>query len=153
MVDMANALSSKMSQISILYKQNTPQAKKQLIQLAKEIADDVKLVLAEAKKIADACQDKVLQKQVILAMESIPMLCQQLKIVTAVKVAEPMDKDSEKQMIICATNLMDAARKTLIASEIASIRVFRVVANVSLAIAKFRKTLYKKPSVANLVIK
>jgi hypothetical protein len=52
--------------------------------------------------------------------------------------------DSEKQLIVCSTNLMDSVRKTLVASEVASIRVFRTAANAAVAAVKFRKALYKK---------
>jgi hypothetical protein len=142
-IDIANAISQKMAQISVLYKENTPESRKQLIQLSKDIQQDVKMIATEAQRVVEACQDRVLKTQVLQGIEKMTMISQQLKIVCAVKAAEPLDLDSEKQLILCSTNLMQAVRKTLLAVEVASIRAFRVSAKAALAVVKFRKTLYR----------
>jgi vinculin len=149
-----------MTQIAAFYKENTPQAKKLLIQSAREIMDDIKPILAEAKKIADNCSDKRLRAQLLQALERIPFLSQQLKIVAAVKAANPLDLDSDKQLITCAQNLMNAVKATVQASESASIRAFKVAGNAAVAVVKFKRALYKKsqsskqpPKVFELVAK
>lgn len=143
LTDVVKALSLKMEHISILYKENTPASRKNLIQTAKDIQEDVKLFTAEANRIADACSDKILTANVLKGVENMTMVSQQLKIVAAVKAAEPKDPDSEKQLILCSQNLMNAVKRTLTSCEVASIRAFRQAANVVLAVAKFRKVLFK----------
>lgn len=142
MTQMADNASSKMALIAASFQQDTAQSRKLLIENSKGIQDDMKLFLKECQRIKDACTDKVLAKQLSQAMESIETLSQQLKIVAAVKAAHPKDPDSEKQLILCSTNLMNAVKRALAASEAASIRAFRTTATSALAIVKFRKKLY-----------
>lgn len=152
MVLMSSTLAEKMSQISVLYRENTPQAKKLMIQLSKEIQDDCKFLVAEGMRVADACKDKVLKLQVMQALESIPTITMQLKIVAAVKAAEPKDLDSEKQLIILSQNLMKSIQTSLKATEVASIRVMRTAGNAAVAVVKFRKLLYAKKNPAKKAV-
>jgi hypothetical protein len=73
MVAMCHTLSEKLSTISAVYRQDSQEARSNLLTLSKNIQNDSKLILFEAQKIADACKDKVLKNQVIQAMESIPV--------------------------------------------------------------------------------
>lgn len=152
MVNTSSSLAEKLAELSSLYKQNTPHSKKNMINLAKEIHQEASTIFKEAKKIADACKDNVLKKNLMYAMDSIQTIAQQLKIVATVKASEPKDLDSEKQLILCCQNLSAALGRTIKASEAASIRVMRQAGNIALAIVKFRKVLYKKSPTAGKAV-
>ena len=112
------------------------------------------LTLAECKEFSTesmnvytACTDQILKKQLLLAIETISTLSTQLKIVAAVKASEQTsttDSDSEKQLVLCCQNLMNAIKVTIKASESASLRTFKKAGTTMIAMVKFKKALYKK---------
>ena len=111
---------------------------------AKAMQADIKELLKYARKIMENCTDNALKKQLATAMERMETLTTQLRIVTAVKIAEARDSDSEKQLIISSQNLMASINTMLKASEAASLRSMETTAHVALAAIKFRKKVFKK---------
>ncbi|KAI3633133.1 hypothetical protein MIR68_009208 [Amoeboaphelidium protococcarum] len=143
-VELMQQLALKMEAMSALYKQNTPQSKADMMKTVQNMQVDIQQLLQHGKNVKDNCTDKSLKLQLSQAMERMQTLSVQLKIVAAVKIAEPKDIDSEKQLILCSQNLMAAVKSMLKASEAASLRAFKTTANVAVAMIKFRKVLYKK---------
>jgi hypothetical protein len=137
-----NSIAEKMTQLSKNYKEDRSSSMKRMIELGREINEDCKSLLIYIKSISDTCTDKVLKGQLLAAMNTIPTISTQLKILTAVKAAEPKDLDSEKQLILCCKNLMNHMKLAIKSSEVASIR------SLSTDTVKFRRAIYRKPTKA-----
>jgi hypothetical protein len=122
-IDKANVIAQKLDELSY-YNQiirSKPQAKKMLIRTAQEMMDCVK-ILNYAQKISETCTDKRLKHQLLNTVERINTIGQQLKVVVAVKSGSRFDMDGDKQLVICASNLVEAIKSLLRDSEAALLR-------------------------------
>ncbi|ORX77227.1 Vinculin/alpha-catenin [Anaeromyces robustus] len=122
-IDKANLIAQKLDELSY-YNQvirKNPSAKKMLIRIAQEMMDCVK-ILNYAKEISENCTDKRLKLQLLNTVERINTIGQQLKVVIAVKSGGRFDMDGDKQLVICASNLVEAVKNLLNDSEAASLR-------------------------------
>ena len=144
MVEVSRLMARKMESVSSLYKTNTSQSKQDLMSNAKSLHSDVSHLVKNAHKMLERCSDKTLQNQIMQSIERMETLSTQLRIVTAVKIAEARDTDSEKQLVLCSQSLMAAVNTALKACEVASLRQMTTAANATTAAIKFRKTLYKR---------
>jgi hypothetical protein len=144
MVELMQSMAGKMEGISNLYKENSSTSKQELSKNTKSMQSDISELVKQGRKILDSCSDKALKAQLTQAMERMETLSTQLRIVTAVKIAEARDVDSERQLVLCSQNLMNAVKTMLKASEAASLRSMSSAATVATAAIKFRKVLYTK---------
>eukprot|EP00128_Syssomonas_multiformis_P002215 Colp12_sorted_trinity150504_noHs@19250 len=142
LVGLAKTLSEQMTDMSKMWKDTA--SKREFIAKAKDIADGSLSVIKIAEVTASNCTDKRLKLALQQALERIPTLSRQLKIISAVKAANPSDKDTDAQLIVCAQNLMEAIKVVVQATEAASIKSVRSAANVGVAAIKWRKKVYKK---------
>ncbi|KAJ3043432.1 hypothetical protein HDV00_005130 [Rhizophlyctis rosea] len=101
----------------------TPANKKSFISTAQQITSESLTFTKTVRQLASVCTDKRLRKTLLLHLERIESLGQQLKIVAAVKAANPGDRDQDAQLVGCATNLMKATKACLRDCESASLRV------------------------------
>lgn len=134
-----------MERLAIIYREEGPNDRKEMLDKSREILEDGKAFSADCKKIADSCQDMILKNQLLKSLEIIQTMTMQLKIVAAVKAAEPRDRDSEKQLILISQNLVNAYKQAIRAAESASIRAQRASSSgVAGPVVKFRKVMYTK---------
>jgi len=88
-----------MAQLSEFAKMDSPTSKKDLINAAKLIAQEVKAIEEEARKLAESCTDKRLKADLIATAQKINTMGQQLKILATVKAANPSDNDNDQLVI------------------------------------------------------
>ena len=143
-IDLSLSLARKMELLSQLYRENTLQARKQMIDVSKDIYKDCLKFAQEGHKIQTECTDQVLKSQLAAPLESISSVAVQLKIVTAVKASESSDEDSEKQLVLCSKNLMHAVKSAIKYAESASLRMAALPPNslTKFHPLKFRKVVY-----------
>lgn len=123
-------LFAKMSQFMRDAEEGQPhRSKKELIDLAKEIAAASKEVSAYSAKIAKDCPDKRVSQTLAQTIERIPTISTQLKIVSTVKAtmigANDLQADLEatETLVGCAENLMGAVRQAVKETEAASVKM------------------------------
>jgi len=123
-IEIADLIAQKLDELSY-YNQvirSNPKAKKMLIRTAQEMIDKCVSALNYAKKIFETCTDKRLKLQLQNTIERIKTIGQQLKVVVAVKSGGRFDMDGDKQLVICASNLVEAVKGLLNDSEAACLR-------------------------------
>jgi hypothetical protein len=133
-----------MERLAIIYREEGPNDRKEMIDKAREILDDGKVFISDCKRISDSCHDMVLRNQLLKSLETIQTMTMQLKIVAAVKAAEPRDRDSEKQLILISQNLVNAYKHAIKAAESASIRAQRASNGALPGTVRFRKVMYTR---------
>lgn len=149
LVELSEQISEHLGRVSSVYREENLEAQKDLVELVKHVHQSIKELHSEAQRVAESCSDKVLKLNIQRAMESLPTLSTQLKILGAVKATAHKDRDSERQLIICAKNLATAAKNTLNCAESCSIRTRKMLgktASATKAFVKFRRILYTKGS-------
>jgi len=123
-IDIADIIAQKLDELSY-YNQvvrSNPSAKKMLIRTAQEMMNNCTKILNYAKEICETCTDKRLKLQLLNTVERIHTIGQQLKVVVAVKSGGRYDMDGDKQLVICANNLVEAVKSLLNDSEAACLR-------------------------------
>lgn len=143
-VAIAEDLSNKLRELSKVYRNPSNLAKKKLIETSREIVNDIKPIEMEAKRIIAGCSDPVLASQVQKALERLPTLAQTFKILTVVKSTNAFDLDADRQLVICAENILKSLTQVLMTCEVASIRGFRSAAAAAMGVVKFRRKIYAK---------
>lgn len=123
-------LFAKMSQFMRDAEEGQPhRSKKELIDLAKEIAAASKEVSVYSAKIAKNCPDKRVSQTLSQTIERIPTISTQLKIVSTVKATmigadDPeADLEATETLVGCAENLMAAVRQAVKETEAASVKM------------------------------
>ncbi|RKO96715.1 hypothetical protein CAUPRSCDRAFT_11593 [Caulochytrium protostelioides] len=123
-----------------LFAEATPANKKQFVERAQAIVGESAVMVAAARPLATECTDLRLRKQLTTTLDRTETLCQQLKIVAAVKASDPNDRDRDQQLVACAKNLLLAFKTCLRDSEAASLRITDPRAARQF---QFRKVLYR----------
>ena len=126
----------------------TPESKLDFIRVAKEIAQDVKAVEAEARKIAKQCTDKRLADDLLATVDRIPTISTQLKILAMVKASSPDDADNELLLVQCAQNLMGAVKTTIASTQAAHLRMIDSATNAESLKEHWRHQMYVGESVS-----
>jgi hypothetical protein len=139
MIQMAQSLAESMALLSELAKLNTPEAKAQLILLARKIAEDSKVIEKEARRIAENCTDKRLKGDLLIVADRIGTIANQIKILSTVKAANPDDHDNDQMLVTACTNLMGSVKTTIDASQAAQIRSFKTAATVVTAALRWKR--------------
>ena len=146
-MELSGLISDQINRVSSVYRDEVSEAKKDLVELVKQIHQEIKDLHTEAQRIADNCSDRSLKLNLQRAMESLPTLSTQLKILGAVKATASKDRDSERQLIICTRNLAQSVKNTLNCAESCSLRATKMLnsaTSASKALIKFRRILYAK---------
>ncbi|ORX53308.1 Vinculin/alpha-catenin [Piromyces finnis] len=123
-IDKADIIAQKLDELSY-YNQvirSNPSAKKMLIRTAQDMMNHCTSILNYAKEICETCTDKRLKLQLLNTVERIHTIGQQLKVVVAVKSGSRFDMDGDKQLVTCASNLVEAVKSLLSDSEAACLR-------------------------------
>jgi len=123
-IEIADLIAQKLDELSY-YNQvirSNPKAKKMLIRIAQEMMDKCVSALNYAKEISETCTDKRLKLQLQNTIERIKTIGQQLKVVIAVKSGGRFGMDGDKQLVTCASNLVEAVKSLLNDSEAACLR-------------------------------
>lgn len=137
-------IATKLETLASTYRQDAAHERKEMLRMSREIYEESRNFIAQCRRVADNCTDHILRNQLIKALETIQTMTTQMKIVTAVKGAEPRDSESEKQLITITRNLVNAYKQAIRAAESASIRALKSATTVALAAVKFRKVLYAR---------
>ncbi|KXJ18815.1 Vinculin [Exaiptasia diaphana] len=122
-------LFAKMSKYMRDEEEGQPHSKKELIELAKEIANASKEIVKLGHKAFDKCNDKRLKSNMQQTIDRIPTISTQLKIVSTVKAtmigSQELEEDREatETLVGCAENLMSAVRQTVRETEAASVKM------------------------------
>merc|ERR1719228_2774381 len=104
-------------------------SKRELIAIAKAIAESSDEVTRLAKELAKECTDKRMRTNLLQVCERIPTIGTQLKILSTVKAtmlgAQGTDEDIEatEMLVGNAQNLMQSVKQTVRAAEAASIKI------------------------------
>ena len=104
-------------------------SKRELIAIAKAIAESSDEVTRLAKELAKECTDKRMRTNLLQVCERIPTIGTQLKILSTVKAtmlgAQGTDEDIEatEMLVGNAQNLMQSVKQTVTAAEAASIKI------------------------------
>merc|ERR1719234_2159581 len=104
-------------------------SKRELISIAKAIAESSDEVTRLAKELAKECTDKRMRTNLLQVCERIPTIGTQLKILSTVKAtmlgAQGTDEDIEatEMLVGNAQNLMQSVKQTVTAAEAASIKI------------------------------
>jgi len=104
-------------------------SKKELISIAKAIAESSDEVTRLAKELAMECTDKRMRTNLLSVCERIPTIGTQLKILSTVKAtmlgAQGTEEDIEatEMLVGNAQNLMQSVKQTVTAAEAASIKI------------------------------
>jgi len=149
MIAMSNQLAEDMALLAELSQLQGPDAKKNLITLARKIAENAKVIEKEARKVADTCSDQRLKKDLQIVADRIPTIANQIKILSTVKAANPNDMDNDQMLVTAATNLMASVKTTIDASQSAHLRSFSTAAVVVTAAVRWKRKLKKIKLILN----
>ncbi|XP_038071064.1 uncharacterized protein LOC119739970 [Patiria miniata] len=106
---------------------NNPAAKEEMINTAKAIAANGKVIYRFAEILAEYCLDRRVGGDLLFCAENIPSLCTQLSIIASVKTATPNDDTTDIVLMKNADNLMQAVLNTLKAAEAACVKGLRAI--------------------------
>ncbi|XP_022101526.1 uncharacterized protein LOC110985085 [Acanthaster planci] len=106
---------------------NNPAAKEEMINTAKAIAANGKVIFRFAQILAEHCLDERVGGDLLLCAGNIPSLCTQLSIIASVKTATPDDDTADIVLMKNADNLMQAVLSSLKAAEAACVKGLRPV--------------------------
>ena len=122
-------------------------AKKGFIECAGGILKSALDLTSLARPLSSFCVDKRLQSQMNATLDRVVTMCQQLKILAAVKASSPEDDDADSTLITCAKNIIDSMNEALRQSEASSLRLppeGKGLLIGSKGTVRFRRTLYRK---------
>ncbi|KAJ8980405.1 hypothetical protein NQ317_009400 [Molorchus minor] len=125
----AQRMAKLMARLSELVHNDDKGSKRELIAVAKAIADASADVTRIAKQLARECTDKRIRTNLLQVCERIPTIATQLKILSTVKATmlgsqgSEEDREATEMLEGNAQNLMQSVKETVRAAESASVRI------------------------------
>lgn len=120
-VQVALRMSKTLEELSVSFEDITPERRLFIVSASKSLVVDGSDLVKYATAMAQVCPDARLKKQIMVAVERIPNVCQQLRILMNVRMSSK--EDTEHQVISSAMNLYEGVSNVLWACESAYVKI------------------------------